>query len=220
MNVTLRKCFTTAAFAITTMAASAAMATPFVITDTVITPGAGYGQDASENNNPTLLGALFKVTNATQAFSLMNAGDYFEFTFGTVNFNEPNSNGGITANEMDKLGVTTTFTFSQPGVGAQMVTATGTAVLGAVNDPNNGANQTDLTIDWATLSPINFGIGGSFKIDLTDLVFTANGTKNAVARVTLLTAEEAPANDVPEPGSLALAGLGLVAAGIARRRQR
>jgi hypothetical protein len=73
---------------------------------------------------------------------------------------------------------------------------------------------TDYFIDFSPVT-VNFGVGGSFIVDVGDLFFNTTGTITNGANVTL-TAVPVP---VPEPASLALFGAGLLGLGLVRRRR-
>lgn len=192
-------------------AAGAASATAFSVTSAVFTPGTGYGADSNETGG-SLLGVVFANTRFNKpAFNLSTVGAFQDFTVGTVNFNEPNGIGGITAAELDNLGVSLALTFTSPGNVINTVLAAGTALTGSVQD-----GAIDYTLNWTPVLA-NFGNSGAYTISFTDLNFTTNGTQNLVARVTL-TAADVAAADMPEPGSLALLGIGLMGTAMLRRR--
>jgi hypothetical protein len=213
MKTSLFKQFVTASIAATAFAASAAMAVPFSITNATVTGGTGYGVDASESQgSANLLDVLFPLNVvAPQNFNLMAVGNSYTFTIGNIVFRESNNSGGIRNEETDNLGVTATFTFATPGAGNQVVTTMGAPVVGSVQD-----EAVDFRINWSPII-VGFGTSGQYQIDLADLAFDEDfRTQVQTATITLVALDQ---GTVPEPSSLALAGLGLLAAaGVTRRR--
>jgi hypothetical protein len=196
------------------------------VTGASFSVGAGYGNES----NPTENGAgasLLKVAFDASAllpplFTLDLAGppgsSTHSFTFGTIVFQEPETNGGIRAAETDHLGVTADLVFSDPSIGTATLIGTGVATPGSVSDAD-----IDYELTWSPVV-VGFGDGGQLRISLDDLSWTGTGragSKDLTATVSLLSAPRQPVtNGVPEPSTVMLLGSAFAAFAWRRRFQQ
>jgi hypothetical protein len=139
----------------------------------------------------------------------------FSFNFGTIDLEEPNAQSGIQSpEETGDLLITAKLTFAAPTGVEQTISATGVATPGSVSD-----TEVDYVIDWSPVL-VSFGNGGQFRISLTDMSFSSMGAQFQTATVTLMSLERGiPPNNVPEPASIALLGVGIGCVAMVRRRR-
>jgi hypothetical protein len=182
--------------------------------------GTGWdtAQAGAADNDATKLGATFDLNNGLPTISmLLTTGASAMFNFGSIALTEPNAGGGIAAGETDALGLTAHLFFTMPsGVGVVDVPGIVTAVVGSISD-----GAADLMVTFPAVL-VNFGNGGRFTVDLSDIVFSTQESLAVNATVTLLEepAEVPEPAAVPEPTSLAIWGLGAVVAGFIAVRGR
>lgn len=191
----------------------------FSINTISITPGTGYGSGAGNQN---ALDVVFTAAGAPSNFSLDLDGIFTKsFKVGTVSLNEECIDFGTVCfrnsrDETDNLDVTVRFGFVSPLTGSKPFIMTGTAYAGPVSDAD-----VDYTLVFNP-AEFTFGNGGKFSLDLGDLSFSKIASKDLNATITLLNApvNEGGGNDLPEPGSLALIGLGLAGLRMGARRRK
>lgn len=212
MNKASRLFLATAASAALGLTALHTHATPVSVSEFSFERGIGYGIDDNESSGTLLDVRFFSSGFPAQSFTLGAVGDFLTFTLGTVQFLEPNSHSGIRAGETDDLGVTASLTFTDPFSYVIQMLVVGSATTGSVSD-----SAIDFTIDWNPMQRA-FGSGGLLEIALNDLNFIGMQTLTQTATITLLrTPEVTRVEQIPEPGTLVLAGLALGAVGFVRR---
>lgn len=178
--------------------------------------GSGYGTDANEATG-TKVGATFSVSGTLPSVTFsLDVGDSQMFKFGTIVFNEPDTDGGINAAEAAAdLSVTAYLTFDLPPVGDQANPAIVAVTGGLIADSGN-----DLTFQF-NAQTVTLGNGTQFSVDIQDLNFTTTPqTQQVQAVVTLLREGSDDIIPVPEPATLCMWGLGLGIAGMVRLTRR
>jgi hypothetical protein len=169
--------------------------------------GTGWGTSLGQLDAVFALNSSLNAPN-TLSFSL-NPGQSHSWRFGAVDLKE----WYIDSSETNNLGVTAWVYFTQPpGVGGVPSSTTGVAVTGWVFDSGK-----DLTINFNPVN-VDFGNGGQFTLDLSDLCFKCNECLNVDACVTLCHEPTA----VPEPATIAIWSLfamgGWLGLRVSRRR--
>jgi hypothetical protein len=204
----------------------------------------GYGIDGSEKakDAPTLLDVVFAGGAAPATFTLQAAGESVTLDLGTVTLREASEHGGILPDETDDLWVTASFSLSQPVSSPFAISTRGIATGGSVSDADP-----DLKIQWAPvfvgfgdggllsilLNELSFTAAGPLTQTATVALVSAladpvpplpqapdeplPGAGSGTAGSQLPAAAPAEADTVPEPGSLVLAALALMALPLVRR---
>jgi hypothetical protein len=152
--------------------------------------GTGWGTGTGQ------LDAVFSIDSSlpSQSFSL-NVGGSRNINFGTVQLRE----SSIDTNETDNLQVTGYLFFDSPPVGSVPNPGTAVAFTGSVSDW-----ATDLKITFDSVV-VNFGSGGKFKVDFSDLKFKGCETLCVSACVTLVCEPPPPpTSNVPEPSTFVI----------------
>jgi hypothetical protein len=199
--------------------APAANAVTFTITGGSFAAENGYGIG---NNDLDVTFSTAGYWNTNKVFNLTTVNQQTSlFNFGLITLREDD----ISQSETGSLGITATFNFTNPFTTSTPLTVTTSGVVantGPVNDCTLcifNPDAVDYTIDWAPTT-VDFGAGGKFRIDMTDLSFNDRISLTQTARLTLLAlpSEGGNGNAVPEPTTVALLGLGLLGFAASRRK--
>jgi len=195
------------AFGVMATAGDAGAATTFRLGS----PGVSLSLGTGWSDSSSFDADFDTISNNNRQWSL-NVGQTESFKIGEIQ----NEEGTIDSNETNNLTVTYTFNMTLPGDIDVVLTTTGVATTGDVDD---GAD--DLVISFNALL-VNFGNGGQYQVDIRTMNFDdEDETKDVIAEFKLLSDSSSSAsNGVPEPMTLGLLGMGLLGLGAAARRRR
>lgn len=224
------------------LGSASAGAIPFTVTGGSWTLGSGWGAactgaDCDASHTKVNADWTIASTVAGKTFTLTDIGDAFTFTFGSARLAEEDNKFDST--ELHNLDVTGILNLSTPTAGSESRIAVVAATSGSLNDAAD-----DLVVTFAPIY-VSFGNGGQFSVDLSDPVWNCNtGDKdcsltvqngrvqdrsvtNTIRATFTLTQLETVATAegnggviaVPEPGMIAMMGLGLAGLGFSCRKQ-
>ena len=195
-----------ALFCLAASQVSLAAPVPFSITSgTWSNIGSGYG-----TGSDSTLDVTFVDTFSSTSFALNSVGNRWVFDIGFLRLNNEDSIG---ADETDNLDASWSFTFSDPLVSVQTLTATGVAFVGPTDD-----DAVDFTINWAPVF-VDFGNGGRFKVEISGPLLRISTALTVVGAATFTLLALPSTTAVPEPGALALIALGAVMLRSCRRKR-
>jgi hypothetical protein len=227
--------------ALATAAATAVQAAPVHID--LQTLGVGLGPSTAYGQGANLIDLGFApVASTTHWAADLNVGNSLSFTWGTASLTEEGgNNASFETREVagKSLLLNGLFSFTAGSLPAQGITVGSTVnvFLGELSDP-----APDLHVDWLD-QEIAFGNGAKLLLSLNDLSFTQNSTTlDLTGTLTLLSAaadagtgtgtgtgtNNTGSNNeggvplyhpLPEPGSLALTGAGLLGLAVMRRQR-
>jgi len=144
----------------------------------------------------------------------LTAGNVYTYNLFRV-YTPENSIDNLTPGDTTPASISVKFNFTAPGVVSETVSGVsyGQIIFGVVK--------------WNGPATFEFGTGGKFTIELSDVYFLANvfGQDNPYGAIVSATLDfksdsQSPPTQVPEPSAVVLLGAGLLGLGMLRRRRR